>query len=49
MELAHHLRRPDLVVHDEVLAVKTVLDVGTLALDVAEQVPVALADRPALD
>jgi len=37
--------RPDHVVNHEVLAVETVLDVGVLTLDVAEQVPVAVAHR----
>src|SRR5215472_4792027 len=44
-ELASHPCRPDLVVHDEVLTVETVLDVGALTFDVAEQVPVALGHR----
>jgi len=42
-QLAGDLCGPDLVVHGEVLTVETVLDVGVLALDVAEQVSVALA------
>jgi hypothetical protein len=44
-ELPNDPCRPDHVVDHEVLAVETVLDVGVLALDVAEQVPVALARR----
>src|SRR5579859_7286081 len=42
-EVADHAGSPDFVVHDEVLAVQAVFDIGLFALDVAEQVPIALA------